>query len=82
MKKMITVTKISEPLHTVILEDFSHFEAKMTKIKHLKTVKQNLDKSFFSAAIDTLALEGKKITAKRVKRICKKALMNMMEEVE
>ena len=82
MKKMKTIAKISESLHAVMLEDFSHFEAKMTKIKHLKAVKQNLDKSFFSAAIDALALEGKKITAKRVKRICKKALMNMTEEVE
>ena len=82
MKKVKTIAKISEPLHTVVLEDFSHFEAKMTKIKYLKTVKQNLDKSFLSAAIDTLALKGKKITAKRVKKICKKALISMIEEVE
>jgi len=82
VKKVKKVSSVSDPLGAVVLDDFSLFEEKMTKIKYLKTVKQNLDKSFIAAAIDTLALKGKKITAKKVKKICKKALINMIEEVE
>ena len=82
MKKIKKVTQISDPLHAVALEDFSLFEAKMTKIKYLKTCKQNLDKSFIAEAIDKLELGGKKITPRKVKKICKKALTSMIEEVE
>ncbi len=82
MKKVKTVTKVSDPLGVVVLDDFSLFEEKMTKINYLKTVKQNLDKSFIAAAIEVLELKGKKITAKKVKKICKKALISMIEEVE
>jgi len=82
MKKVKIDTGISSPLHAAVLEDFSHFEAKMTKIKHLKTVKENLDKSFLLAAMDALELKGKKITPKRVKKICKRALVAMIEEAE
>jgi ribosomal protein S21 len=66
----------------VELEDFSLFEEKMTKIKYLKECKQNIDKSFIIAAIEELELKGKRISAKRVKKICKKTVMNMIEEVE
>ncbi len=82
MKKVKIATGVSDPLHTAVLEDFSHFEAKMTRIKHLKAAKENLDKSFLLAAIDSLALKGKKITPKRVKKICKRALVAMIEEAE
>jgi len=82
MKKVKVVGEVSAPLETVVLEDFSHFEAKMTKIKHLKVLKQNLDKSFVTAAIEALGLKGKKITAKKVSKICKKALISAIEEVE
>ncbi len=81
MKKVKTVTKVSEPLHAVALEDFSHFEEKMTKIKHLKAFRQNLDKRFIAEAIESLAFGGKRITAKKVKKIYKKALTSMIEEV-
>ena len=82
MKKIKTAAEVPELLYTAKLEDFSHFEEKMTKIKYLKAVKQNLDKSFLTAAIKLLAFEGKKITAKRVQKICKKTLMNMIEETD
>ncbi len=82
MKKVKKVTQVSDPLRAVVLEDFSLFEAKMTKIKYLKTCKQNLDKIFIAEAIDKLELGGKKITPGKVKKICKKALINMIEEVE
>ena len=82
MKRAKIIAKTSDPLHPPVLEDFSHFEAKMTKIKHLKTVKENLDKSFLSTAMETLELKGKKMTAKRLKRVCKKALTAMIEEAE
>ena len=82
MKKVKMAIGISDSLQAAVLEDFSHFEAKMTKIKHLKTAKENLDKSFLLMAIDTLELKGKKITPKRVKKICKRALAAMIEEAE
>ncbi len=82
MKKVKKVTQLSDPLHAVVLEDFSLFEAKMTKIKYLKTCKQNLDRSFIAEAIDKLELKGKRITARKVKKICKKALISMIEEAE
>lgn len=82
MKSVKIVADISAPLHAAVLEDFSHFEEKMTKIKHLKTAKENLDKSFLLEAIDSLELKGKKITARRVKKICKRALIAMIKEAE
>lgn len=82
MKTVEIVAEVSDPLHTVVLKDFSHFEEKMTKIRHLKIFRQNLDKRFIAEAIESLGVEGKRVTAKKVKKICKKALANMMEEVE
>ena len=82
MKKIQIVSEVSGPLHTVKLENFSYFEEKMTKIKYLKILKQDMDKSFLEAAIGQLAFKGKKITAKRVQKICKKTLTKMIEETD
>ncbi len=82
MKKVKVIQAGSMDISSLVLEDFSLFEEKMTKIKYFTEMKQNIDKSFILAAIDELALKGKKITAKRVKKICKKAVIKMIEEVE
>ena len=81
MKKIKVVQEALKPMTSVKLEDFSLFEEKMTKIKYLKALKQNLDKSLLVSAIDELELKGKNISANRVKKICKKVLINMVEEV-
>ncbi len=81
MKKVKVISKGEQILSPVKLDDFSLFEEKMTKIKHLKVLKQNLDKTLLLTAIEELALRDKKISAKRVKKICKKVLSNMIEEV-
>jgi len=81
MKKVKVVQEDLKPMTSVKLEDFSLFEEKMTKMKYLKDLKQNLDRSLLISAIDDLELKGKNISANRVKKICKKVLTNMIEEV-
>jgi len=82
MKKVRVIQAGSVEVSSLVLADFSLFEEKMTKLKYFKEMKQNIDKSFILAAIDELALKDKRITAKRVKKICKKAVIKMIEEVE
>jgi len=82
MKKVKVIQAGSVEVSSLVLADFSLFEEKMTKLKYFKEIKQNIDKSFIIAAMDELALKGKKISAKRVKKICKKAVIKMIEEVE
>lgn len=80
--KKIKITHRKQTILTPIkLQDFSLFEEKMTKIKYLKALKRDMDKSDLLTVIDELELSGKKITAKRVKKVFKKALINMIEEV-
>lgn len=81
MRKVTTIQKETAALTAAHLEDFTGFEGKMDQLKDLKILKQNLDKIFIQRAIDSLAAKGKKITTKRVKKICKKALNTMIEEV-
>jgi hypothetical protein len=81
MKEVKITEEELKSISSVKLEDFSLFEEKMTKIKYLKALKQNLDKSLLLSAIDELELKGKKISANKVKKICKKVLINMIEEV-
>jgi hypothetical protein len=82
MKKVKVIQAGSVEVSSLVLADFSLFEEKMSKLKYFKEMKQNIDKSFILAAIDELALKDKRITAKRVKKICKKAVIKMIEEVE
>jgi len=82
VKKVKTTQLDHTLLSPVRLEDFSLFEEKITKIKYLKEIKQTVDKSFLIAAIDELALKGKRISAKKLGKVCKKALSKMIEEVE
>ncbi len=82
MKKVKIVQADGASLEPVKLKDFSSFEEKMTKIKHFKAVRDELDKSFLLSAIEELEMKGKKITAKKVKKVLKKALAEMIEEVK
>jgi len=82
MKKVTIVTHDTALISPAVLEDFSLFEEKMIKMKYFKALKQRIDKSDIAAAIEALGLEGKKITAKRVKKLCKKTIMQIIEEVE
>lgn len=80
MKKAKIIKIPDGSLSKIELCDLTLFEEKMSKIKDLKKMKQNIDKSFLEIAITELGLGDKKINAKRVKKICKKALIAMIEE--
>jgi len=80
--KVKLTTGVDEKLPVATLDDFGDFEAKMIKIKNLKSVYQNLDKTFLVASMDELELKGKKMSAKRLKRVFKKVIIKMIEEVE
>jgi len=82
MKKVSLAEKKPPHLRPAKLQDLGSFETKMARIKEIKALRQHLDKSFLVAAIDALELQGKKISAKRVKAICKKALADMIDEVK
>ena len=82
MKRVAIAEERPAELSPVRLQDFTEFEAKMAKIKELKALRQNLDKTALNAAIEALELRGKKLSAKRVKQICKKVLADMIDEVK
>jgi len=82
MRKVKVLQEGLDQISSVEWEDLSRFEEKMTKIKYLKKVRRDLDKSFLITAIEELELQDKKISARRVKRICKKVLAQMIEEVK
>jgi len=82
MIKVKLVDRVEESLPLATLDDFSNFEDKMAKIKSLKSVYQNLDKTFLVASMDENELKGKRMTAKRLKRVFKKVIIKMIEEVE
>ena len=82
MKKVKIFQVDPMSLSAIKLEDFSLFEEKMTKIRYLKEIRQTIDKSFLIAAMDELEFRDKRISANKLKKICKKALAKMIEEVE
>ena len=82
MKKAKIISVIDNEILEANLEDFTLFEEKMTKIQCIREIKENLDKTFLTASIDELGLKGKKISASKLKKVFKKVLTKMIEEVE
>ena len=82
MRKVKVLQEGLGPTNTLKLKDFSLFEEKMTKIKHLTALKQEMDKSLLLTTVEELGYQGKKITAKKLKKIYKKTLIKMIEEIE
>ena len=82
MKKVKIIEGKNIEFPAAILEDFTFFEEKMTRKKHIKEIRQNLDKMFVISAIDELDVKNKKISAKKFKKVFKKVLSKMMEELE
>jgi len=80
VKKVALVTGLDAVLSSPSLRDLSGFEEEMRRIKCLKEMKQTLDRHFLIEAIGSLGMKGKKMTAKRVKKVCKKSLAMMIEE--
>ena len=82
MKKAKIISVIDNEISEANLEDFTLFEEKMTKIRCIREIKENLDKTFLTSSIDELGLKGKKISASKLKKVFKKVLTKMMEELE
>ena len=81
MKKVTLAEAETEACLPIMLEDFSLFESKMAKIRAFKEMKQYADKSLLRQVIDELGFKGKRMTAKRVRKVYKKTLLKMIEEV-
>ena len=82
MIKGLLIIEPKEELLDVILDDFSQFEEKMTKIKNIKEVIKNIDKSDIEASIAELNFSKKRVTAKKIKKVFNKVLIKMIEEIE
>ena len=81
MKKVTLAEVETEAYLPIMLEDFSLFESKMAKTRAFKEMKQYADKSLLRQVIDELGFRGKKMTAKRVRKVYKRILLKMIEEV-
>lgn len=82
MIKAKLISGTNEKLPLVTLYNFKNFEENIIKMQNLRSVYQNLDKSFIIASIDELELRGKKIGPKKLKKIFKKVITKMIEEIE
>ncbi len=82
MKKAKIISGLDVELPIATLDNFSNFEEKISKIKCIRAVKDNLDETFLIDVIDELELKGKKISSKKLKKVFKKVLIKMIEEVE
>jgi len=80
--KVKTIKYKDYTVSPVKLKNFSLFEEKMTKIRNIKQIRDNIDTVFLKQSISELDYKGSKISAKKAKKIFKKALNKMIEEVK
>ena len=77
----VLVEMPKEKISDIKLKDFSQFEEKMTKIKSINIIANDIDKTYIEAAIEELEFKGKKMSPKKVKKVFKRVLSKMIEEI-
>ena len=77
----VLVEMPKEEISDIKLKDFSQFEEKMTKIKSINIIANDIDKTYIEAAIEELEFKVKKMSPKKVKKVFKRVLSKMIEEI-
>ena len=77
----VLVAVPKEDISDIKLKDFSQFEEKMTKIKNINAIAKDIDKTYIEAAIEELKFKGTKMSPKKVKKVFKRVLIKMIEEI-